>query len=268
MRAIDRCPGREVAAADATRWVAALGGLAFVLPSILIGIRLLALAARTRKTPELWIGLALLLMGGLGYPLIMTARMAVRIPDPTRIGLMAFATVLMGVGTLAIGVFNWRVFRSHERWPLWAMVAAGISMLACMGFQLVDPGLAAAAFENRGLGFRIFLLHSGLLTGWGAFESLRAWSRLRRRQRLGLADAVVTERVLLWAIASLASGTVSAASGIAGFLGINFAATSLGAAVTAPRGLVAAGSMWLAFLPPAAFLRRVKVRAAAAAVPG
>jgi hypothetical protein len=250
---------------DATRWVAALGGLAFVLPSIVIGIRLLALAARTRKSPELCIGLALLLMGGLGYPMIMTARMALRLPDPTRIGLMALATVLMGVGTLAIGVFNWRVFRAGERWPLWVVVAAGISMLTCMGFQAVDPGLAAAAFENRGLGFRIFLLHSGTLTGWGAFESLRAWSRLRRRQRIGLADAVVTERVLLWGISSLAAATVSAASAVAGFQGINFAATPLGAAVTAPLGLIAAGAMWLAFLPPAAYLRRARVRAAAAA---
>lgn len=246
---------------DPVRALAALGGLAFVLASILLGIRLLALAARTRQLPELCIGLALLLMGGLGYPLIMTARMAVRLAEPTRVGVMALAVVLMGVGTLAIGIFTWRVFRPAERWAFWVVLAAALSMLTCLGLQLLDPGLAAAAFHNRGLGFRLFLLHSGLLTGWAAYESLRAWSRLR----LGLADAVVSERVLLWGIASLASAIVGATSTIAGFRGINFAATAFGAAVTAPLGLLSAGSMWLAFLPPTAYLRQVRARAPAAA---
>jgi len=209
---------------DSARALAALGGLVFVFASILIGIRLLALATRTHRLPELCIGLALLLMGGLGYPLIMTARMAVRLGAPARVGVMAVAVVLLGVGTLAVGVFNWQVCRPAERWSFWVVVAAALSMLACMGLQLVGPGLEAAAFHNRGLGFRVFLLHSALLSGWGAYESLRAWARLRRRLRLGLADAVVTERVLLWGIASVASTIVGGTSTIAGFLGINFAA--------------------------------------------
>jgi hypothetical protein len=209
---------------DPARALAALDGLAFVLASILLGIRLLALAARTRQLPELCFGLTLLLMGGFGYPLIMTARMAVRLSEPTRIGVMALAVVLMGVGTLAVCIFNWRVFRPGARWALVTVVAMGVSMLACMGLQIADPGLAAAAFENRGLGFRLFLLHNTLATAWGTSEALLAWSRLRRRLRLGLADA----------------------------------------AVTALLGLISAGAMWLAFLPPAGYLRRVRARAPAA----
>jgi hypothetical protein len=245
------------------RLLAALGGLAFVLASLLLGVRLLLLARRTRELPEMCIGLAMLLMGGLGYPLIMTARMAVRLAGPTRVGVMAFAVVLMGVGILAVGVFTWQVFRPAERWPLWALAAAALSMLVCLLLQARDPGLEAAAFHNQGLGFRLFLLHSALASGWGASESLLTGSRLRRRLRLGLADPVVTERVLLWGVASLASAIVSATSTTAGFLGINFAATTFGAAVTAPLGLIAAGSMWLAFLPPSAYLRWVRERAAA-----
>jgi hypothetical protein len=170
------------------------------------------------------------------------------------------------VGTLAVAVFNWQVFRPGEAWARALVIAAGVSMLACVGLQLAGPGLAAAAFDNRGLGFRLFQLHSGLLTSWGAYESLRAWSRLRKRQRLGLADPVVCERVLLWGIASVASAIVGGTSTVAGFLGINFAATAFGAAVTAPLGLIAAGAMWLAFLPPAAYLRRVRARGAPAAM--
>jgi hypothetical protein len=234
-----------------------------VLASILLGARLLLLARRTRELPELCIGLALLLMGGLGYPLIMTARMAARLPDSARVGVMAFAVVLMAVGTLAVGVFTWQVFRPAERWPLQALAAAALSMLLCLLLQALSPGWEAAAFHNQGVGFRLFLLHSALASGWGASEALLTWSRLSRRLRLGLADPVVTERVLLWGVASLASAIIGATSTIAGFLGVNFAATAFGAAVTAPLGLVAAGSMWLAFLPPAAYLRWVRERAAA-----
>jgi DNA-binding IclR family transcriptional regulator len=139
-------------------------------------------------------------------------------------------------------------------------------MFVCIGLQLAGPGLAAAAFDNRGLGFRLFQLHSGVLTAWGAYEALRAWARLRRRERVGLADPVVCERVLLWGIASVASAIVGGTSTVAGFLGINFAATAFGAAVIAPLGLTAAGAMWLAFLPPAAYLGRVRARALPAAV--
>jgi hypothetical protein len=245
------------------RLLAALGGLAFVLASILLGVRLLLLARRTRELPELCIGLAMLLMGGLGYPLIIAARMALRLPGPARVGVMEFAVLLMAVGILAVGVFNWQVFRPAERWPLGALVAAALSMLVCLLVQAHDPGMEAAAFHNQGLGFRLFLLHSALASGWGAAESLITWSRLRRRLRLGLADPVVAERVLLWAVASLAAAIISATSTIAGFLDINFAATTFGAAVTAPLGLIAAGSMWLAFLPPAGYLRWVRERAAA-----
>jgi hypothetical protein len=89
---------------DPARAIAAFGGLAFVLASLVLGVRLLALAARTRRLPEVCIGLALLLMGGLAYPLIMTARMAVRLSGPVRIGVMALAILLMGIGTLAVGL--------------------------------------------------------------------------------------------------------------------------------------------------------------------
>lgn len=250
---------------DPTRALAALGGLSFVLASLVLGARLLALAARTRQLPELCMGLALFLMGGLAYPLIMTARMAVRLGGPARLQVMALAILLMGAGSFAVGVFIWRVFRPGSRWARAAAIGAGVSMLACVALQIAGPGLAAAAFENRGLGFRLFQLHSGVLTAWGAWESLRAWSRLRLRLRLGMADPVVCERVLLWGIAQVASAIIGVTSTVAGFLGVNFAATAFGAAVTAPLGLTAAFAMWLAFLPPAGYLRRVRARALPAA---
>ena len=49
--------------------LAAAGGGAFVLVSLVIGVRVVWLAHRTRGLAELSMGLGLLLMGGLGYPI-------------------------------------------------------------------------------------------------------------------------------------------------------------------------------------------------------
>ena len=57
--------------------------------------------------------------------------------------------------------------------------------------------------------------------------------------------------------------TINLASTIGALRGVDFAASAVGALVIAPLGLIAAGSIFLAFLPPQAYLRRVAARAAA-----
>ncbi len=44
-------------------------------------------------------------------------------------------------------------------------------------------------------------------------------------------------------------------------MGIKAGASTIGALIVGPFGLVAAGSLWLACLPPRAYLRRVAARA-------
>ena len=48
-----------------------------------------------------------------------------------------------------------------------------------------------------------------------------------------------------------------------GVFGVDIAVSPTGSLVIAPLGLLAAGCVWLAFLPPTAYTRRVLVRAAA-----
>jgi hypothetical protein len=242
------------------RLVTSVGGGAFVLASLVVGVRLLRLAARTRELPELAIGLSLLLMGGLGYPLTMVARLAKRLPDETRIALMAASIALMLVGALAIVLFSWRVFRPGSAWARRAMIGFALLLVACIAGQALGPGLRPVALHNEGLGYRIFMLALGGGMGWAAAESLAWAARLRRRVRLGLADPVVANRMGLWGAGMTASTLISVISQTMGFLGIDFAGSLVGAAVTAPLGLVAAICMALAFVPPDAYLRRVRER--------
>jgi hypothetical protein len=243
--------------------LAAVGGLSFVLASLVVGLRLLWLARRTRELPELAIGLGLVLMGGLGYPLTATARLATAWPDALRSGLFLVSMLFAWIGIVGVCVFNQRVFRAGSRGARWLVAGIAAGQALCLVAQAVHPGLRAAALYNEGLGLRLFTAGHGLPLAWAAYESFRYGAALARRARLGLADPVVVDRLRLWGISMAAALSINLASSIAGFHGVDIAATPGGALVIAPLGLAAAGCTWLAFLPPAAYLRRVAARAAA-----
>jgi hypothetical protein len=243
--------------------LAAIGGLAFVAASLVIGARLLLLARRTGELPELLIGSTLFLMGGIAYPMLSVARLAVGLSEPLRIGLGVSALVLNGVGAVCVAVFNWRVFRPGERWARGAVWATAAVLAASFLLQGLSGGLTEAALWNRGLGLRLYMFFLGPPLAWASYESIRFHGLLARRTRLGLADPIVTDRMWLWGVSTLCAFILNMATSIGAlFFGIDFAATVFGALMIAPLGLVAACGMWLAFLPPASYTRRVSARAA------
>jgi hypothetical protein len=242
--------------------LAAVGGLSFVAASFVVGLRLLFLARRTRELPEFAVGLGLLLMGGFGYPLTAIARTATVLSEDVRIAIFVFALFLTWIGTILLALFNVRVFRPNEGWATALMVALALWLVATFILESISPGLRAATFRNEGLGLRLFMGAIAIPLAWGTYESLRYWELLRKRVRLGLADPLVADRMRLWSIAELSACVINVSTTVAALFGIDFAVATLGAFVIAPLGLLAAASMWLAFLPPAAYLRRVS-RAAA-----
>ena len=240
--------------------LAAVGGLSFVLASFVVGLRLLGLARRTRALPELVIGLGLVLMGGFGYPLVAIARLATAWSDATRTGIFLLSMACSWIGIVAVCVFNQRVFRPRSRAAQALVIAVGLGQILALVLQARHPGLRAAALSNDGLGLRIFTAGHGVPLAWAAFESFRYGAQLTRRARLGLADPVVVDRLRLWGISMLAALVINVASTTAACFGVDLAVTVLGALIIAPLGLVAAGCTWLAFVPPAAYLRRVAAR--------
>ena len=96
-----------------------------------------------------------------------------------------------------------------------------------------------------------------LAFAWGGFEALRYFFLLRRRQALGLADPVVTNRFLLWAIADWTA--VVLCGSVASFLlaGKAVLIDPLALCTIALAGTVMSVTWYLTFFPPAAYLRYV-----------
>jgi hypothetical protein len=242
--------------------LAALGGGAFILASLGVSIRLLLLSFRTRKLPEIAMGLGLMLLGGIAYPVIVVARVASELPDGLR-GALGFIYMLsMLLGIFALAFFNWRVFRPESSRALLAVLAIG----AGMAISLVGQGVFGSGYLEVATGItspwmraQLFLPASAL--GWASVESLRYHLLLRRRLALGLADPLVADRFRLWAIGTGAAMLLNAASSTTTAMGYDMSTTAAGALMITALGLVAAGSTWFAFVPSPAYARWVRAKA-------
>jgi hypothetical protein len=88
---------------------------------------------------------------------------------------------------------------------------------------------------------------------WLFFESASYARSMRRRLRLGLADPIVANRFVLWAIWTGALALIPLF-----VLGLRAALAVLGAG-----GATAVAAGWLAFFPPASYQRWIGARAVA-----
>jgi len=175
-----------------------LGG-SFVLASAVVGARLCRLCAETRRVAELQIGAGLLLLAVFGYPLMVVARKAQALADPTRGGIAFAAALCLAVGGGLIVAFVRGVFRPHAR-PALAVLCAYVaaSCLLLIG-------------QTFGAGW----------SGW-ALRQDGPWAAARWLTLLPICWGAPTPRL-------------------------------------SPAGF-AAVSLWLAFLPPDAYTRRLRRR--------
>ena len=229
--------------------LAALGGGAFIVVSLALGVRLMLLARRTGQLPEFAVGCALLLEGGVGYLTTSLARGAPELGVLPRVSLAAVGMACMVLGTSGIAVFNWKVFRADCPWTPHAVALVGLALVACFAWQAFTPGFLAAA-DNGGAGLHGIEIVTGAVLAWASFESIAYALKLQKRVRLGLADPLVADRVRLWAFAMVSSQILNHLSIAAVAMGGDLVTWAYGGAVVFVLGLVAALSMWLAFLPP------------------
>lgn len=231
----------------------ALGMVVMIVADAAVGLRLIGLALRTRQLPELAIGSAFLLMGGIGYPLTFAARNGLGGPENLQ-AMLALAFAVQNLGCLAMAVATWRTFRPDDPRAMAACGLVGALMAVGWGGQLVTgafsptPGVSGLYwfdFAGRILPF-----------AWGSAEAWRYYGMQRRRLALGLADPVVTDRFRLWALS--ASGVTAAfLLFLAAALARVDVAHSLWLAVGIVTGSALSGvCFWLAFLPPRFYLRR------------
>lgn len=242
-------------------WLGAIGGLAFVLAAVIVGVRLMWLARRTRGLPELAIGAGLFMMGGLGYPLTVLAQQVTQWPDAVRTALVLGHEVFGVVGMTLLAVFNWRVFRPDALWAKAFVGAVAVSITGLMLAQGATAGWLGFA-EGRSFPFALAAIPNAATLVWAGLESIRYHRAMKKRARLGLASPALVDRFRLWAVGTLCAALVTVVSLGAQLQGADV--TRLAALLLGTFGLVSAGSMWLAFLPPAAYVRWVARSGAAA----
>jgi len=238
-----------------------LATLAFVLVGAIVGIRLLVLGQRTGELPERSVGLALLLIGGIGYPMAVLAGTPGAVAPATGVRLIALSTVVIDVGFIAVVVFTWSVFRRGAGWArvLLGMLSSAYAVHAvviCLASQqMTDPRQVMTSAVGVTLAGQLL---NTVSFGWTAFEAYRYWWMLRKRTAIGLGDAVTTNRFLLWGIAGTASLLTNAISWWVIYNGIDFFQS---AGIQLAIGLVSVVScagQYLAFLPPKAYLARLQ----------
>jgi hypothetical protein len=237
--------------------VTALLGLGIVLliaADAVVGVRLLLLARRTRQVPEFALASALLGMGAIGYPLSIAARKGLGADAGLADAILGAALAFQNVGCAAIAIATAWTFRRSAPWArrLTAFFAAGLALSWVLQAVPGDFGAQSGRSVSYWLGFSF----RALAFAWSAAESWAYHSVLRRRERLGLADAVVTDRFRLWAVS---------ATGVTGGFGIFLVALLTGTDVaaspwvltsTSAVGCISGITLWLAFLPPRWYLRR------------
>jgi hypothetical protein len=238
-----------------------IGFVAFFVASLACGVRLLALWKKNRELPELLIGLGVLGIGPVGFGLITIGQLLHVDHDAlgrSIFGLGAFAT---SAGVFAKFVFNYKVYHPENRKVRGLVAVSGGVLLGCFLGPWFSDGFATLQDVTPLSAARAVMQIACLL--WGSAEALRYFRLMGRRQKLGLADPVVTNRFLLWGIGAGAAGVGTAvgfsAQVVIGLPPLEIPWATLSSSL---HGLVAAVAMWFAFLPSAAYRRFVEAHAA------
>jgi hypothetical protein len=223
--------------------------------SLTVGIRLLLLARRTRRLPELAMGLNFVVAGFLGYALLVAAESLHLFPERLAGFGSFFGVTGISIGGVLVCLFTQRVFHAHSRVALAALV------LLSGWFGLASYGAWILNVEKAQAGFGVWFGHWGSNVGmfaayaWSTLESLRYYALMQRRARIGIGDPLVANRFLLWGIGTLATLLVT----------LLYIGTQLFGHYELPASLIGVSSMlvlvtaiaeWLAFLPPRSYRER------------
>jgi hypothetical protein len=236
----------------------------FVLTCLAVGGKMLLLARRTRRAPELALGLSLFLSGGLGGVLLFVGQSRAQQLGNLALGVRGAGLLCLSAGAIALWCFTWRVFRPGARW------AAVLSSVACAavvaGFfgEAITGDFATDRFANPWSW--VGLCGRSLAYLWAGLESIHYHQLMRRRLQLGLSDALVVNRFLLWGVGALAAWgiygvvLVNIVTGVANEVDAGVFRSTLPTLVTSALGCLSGAAMGLAFFAPRAYDAWVRER--------
>lgn len=238
-------------------------GLLITFAMAALAARLVRIAWRMRSLPELLVGVHFLLA-----PIAISLSIRVARFDPTHAeAVRATISALFAISSSSLLLFGWRVFRPGLAVAK-AVARGGVLLFAGIwAFELATGAYAT----SPGLGLQTLIFTPYL---WVFAESFYYHRRMRRRLRLGLADAVTTNRFLLFAIwtggvvAITLLGLIGAVLAQLGGAGVHeqelFSNTTI-LTLTRILTLPVAVSIWLSFFPPARYCGWLDRRALALA---
>lgn len=234
---------------------------AYCVVSLILGIRLLALARRTRELPETLFGFSFLAGGMVGYPFNVAAGL-LRSSDATA-GHICYAIAQLGLAAAAIlSLLAWRrIFAPALRGGTALTIAWSLLLVSSVAIVIGTTGADVTGRMTSPVYWAQLLLQGGCYA-LSAFASLRYASMLRRRLALGLADPIVANRMQLWGVSHAAITGSYLCSLTMGILIANGLAEPGRLALLTPLiagfGLTAATCVTFAFLPPKAYLARLR----------
>ena len=231
--------------------------LAFVIATW-VGLRLLRMAARTHKAPELGIGLTVFTLGfgtaGMLGGEIVAAGGRVVLGQLLAIS----GLLLVAIGTIGLYVGTRQVYRPDSVWAAAGVAAGSTLMIGAFVARLVEGGVPTPWDPSPANA--CFLLGRFVVYTWAAFESYRYFALLRRRLALGIAEPVVMLQMLFWAIAATGIALSVSTIAVGTFaLGVRPATWPAGVGAVAFVAITSSSAIWCAFMPPG-WLRRLAER--------
>lgn len=232
--------------------VGLLGLISFVVASLVVGIRILLLAVRTRLLPETTVGLSLVLAGGFGTALTIAPLFAPTLSENVHYVLIELGSASSHLGFGLLFFFVWRVFHPNEVWAalLFGATVTGLAVGAAgMAIELEPGHVVTGSHEADGLWFWLSMGARFVGYSWAAIESFRYYRLMKRRSALGLADEAVASRFFHWGVAMTAVLGIWINMSLRQIAPSSELLQSSSNLLTAFLGFVVAGALWMAFFP-------------------
>jgi hypothetical protein len=230
-----------------------IGELIAAIFYLWVGIRLARLASRTREPPERLLS-GMFFFSGVSY-LLYTIPLAIPI-EALWLPFNFAGRVAYIPAPIFVAVFTREVFRSESRWSALIVYATAI---------LLVVGVAASAMMGDWEGFSLdnpFFwfewLGYTLPFAWAGLEALVQYYRALRRQRLGLCDRMVCNRLLLWGYFGIAQLVISfVLLRMYADFEANNAFSGFFDGLTGALEILAIALVWLVFFPPRFYRKRI-----------
>lgn len=232
-----------------------MGTLFCMATNLIIGVRLLWLAKKTRKLPEFTLGTSVILAGAIGWTALLISR-EISASDPAAAEfLLAMGTLITNLGNVTLLVFIWRVYRPYSTRTVYVIVILVVMMAVSTIYNSIIVGKTYAGpsepIQWLGMSARLATYF------WGTLEAFVFWRKLKRRALIGLAEPVVANRVFMWGVAT-ATAFMTTVIATSSYIRRATGYTNLEMFIFSALGFAGAFCTWLAFWPPARYLKWIE----------